>query len=102
MRPEISSIVISRFYPDKLQDDVSTSVTCPVYIKYMSLADSLSQTRPEWAASQWPRSNVLIIDMAEGVYTFSKTDAHGSRYNSSYILIVRDLYLTLLALTSGI
>ena len=81
---------------------MSTSVTRPVYIKYMSLADSLSQMRPEWAASQWPKSNVLIIDMAEGVRTFSKTDAHGSRYNSGHILIVRDLCLTLLVPTSGI
>jgi len=68
----------------------------------MSFADSLNWTSPEWAASQWPKSNVLMINIPEGSRTFSKTDASGSRYNSGHILIVRDLCLTLLAPTSGI
>jgi hypothetical protein len=102
MRPEISNIIINRFYPGKLQDDASVSVPRATYRKYMNLADSMSQARPEWAMSEWPRSNVLMIDMPEGTRTFSQIDATGSRYNSGHILIVRDLCLTLLGLTSGI
>lgn len=102
MRPEISSIVIRHFYKDRLVDDPSVKIPRPTYIKFMSLAESLGQRRPEWAASQWPMSNVLMVDMPEGARTFSKTDAYGSKYNSGHILIVRDLCLTLLAPTSGI
>jgi hypothetical protein len=78
MRPEISNIIISRLYQDKLVDDASTSIARPVYNKYMSLAKSLNWTSPEWAASQWPESNLLMVDMLEGARTFSKTDACGS------------------------
>lgn len=102
MRPEISNIIIRHFYKDKLVDDPSTSVARPTYNKYMSLADLLNRTRPEWAASDWPKSNVLMIDMPEGARAFSITDPSGSRYNSGHILIVRDLCLTLLAPSSGI
>jgi hypothetical protein len=102
MRPEISRIIISHFYPDKLQNDKSTSEPRLAYVKYMELAKSLSQRKPEWAASQWPVRNVLMIDMPEGARTFSKLDGTQSRYNSGHILIVRDLCLTLLAPSSGI
>ena len=102
MQPKISNIIISRFYQDKLVDDASTSIVRPVYNKYMSLAKSLNRASPEWAASQWPESNLLMVDMPEGAHTFSKTDACGSRYNSGHILIVRNLCLTLFAPTSGI
>ena len=68
MRSEISNIIIRHFYKDKLVDDASTSVARPMYNKYMNLAESLNRMRPEWAASEWPISNVLMIDMPEGAY----------------------------------
>jgi regulator of nonsense transcripts 1 len=42
MRPEISNIIISHFYKDKLVNDVSTSLARPIYNKYMSIAESLN------------------------------------------------------------
>jgi hypothetical protein len=102
MRPEISRIIINHFYPGKLQNDISTSIQRPVYVEYMKLAKALSESKPKWAASQWPLANVLMVDMPEGTRTWSKFDATGSRYNSGHILIVRDLCLTILAPSSGI
>jgi hypothetical protein len=102
MWPEISRIIIKHFYPDKLQNDISTTIECPVYIKYMKLAESMSQSKPDWATLLWPPSNVLMVDMPEGARTWSKFDATRSRYNSGHILIVRDLCSTILALSSGI
>src|SRR5580692_3123527 len=98
MRPEISRLIIKHFYQNKLKDDQSTTVDRSAYRAYMQVARELNLGGIDWAASEWPVSNILMVDMPDGTRTLSKTDSAGSKFNNGHIAIVRDICLTLLAL----
>lgn len=97
MRPEISRLIIERFYQNKLQNDASTLQDRPAYRAYMQIAREMNLNGVEWADSEWPISNVLMVDMPDGTRTLSKTDGAGSRFNNAHLAIVRDICLALLA-----
>ena len=97
MRPEISRLIIKHFYQNKLKDDQSTTVDRSAYQAYMQVARELNLGGIDWAASEWPVSNILMVDMPDGTRTLSKTDSAGSKFNNGHIAIVRDICLTLLA-----
>lgn len=96
MRPEISRLIIQNFYSNKLQDDDSTREDRPTYNHYMRVAEELNLGGVYWAASEWPVSNVVMVDMNDGVRTFSRSDSAGSRFNIGHIAVVRDICQTLL------
>ena len=97
MRPEISRLIIHHFYRNKLENDVSIMVDRPAYQAYMQVAQELNLSGIYWAATEWPISNVLMVDMPEGTRTLSRTDRAGSKFNNGHIAIVREICLTLLA-----
>ena len=96
MRPEISRLIIKHFYPNKLQNDESTMVDRPAYNNYMRVAENLNLSGVYWAASEWPISNIIMVDMEDGVRTFSQSDSAGSKFNHGHIAVVRDICLALL------
>jgi regulator of nonsense transcripts 1 len=97
MRPEILRLIIHHFYRNKLENDTSTMVDRPAYLAYMQVAQELNLGGIYWAATEWPVSNVLMVDMPEGTRTLSRTDRAGSKFNNGHIAIVCEICLTLLA-----